>query len=31
MLQFGGTTVDGETAAVYPPLRQSDAGYPTVG
>ncbi|MFF3562528.1 aldo/keto reductase [Streptomyces sp. NPDC002574] len=27
MLQFGGTTVDGETSAVYPPLLQSDVRY----
>jgi hypothetical protein len=27
MLQFAGATVDGETAAVYPPLVQSDIRY----
>ncbi|MET9880869.1 aldo/keto reductase [Actinacidiphila glaucinigra] len=27
MLQFAGTTVDGETSAVYPPLLQSDVRY----
>ncbi|MFI1094439.1 aldo/keto reductase [Streptomyces sp. NPDC020917] len=27
MLQFGGTTVDGESSAVYPPLLQSDIRY----
>jgi hypothetical protein len=27
MLQFAGTTVDGETSAVYPPLVQSDVRY----
>jgi aryl-alcohol dehydrogenase (NADP+) len=27
MLQFGGTTVDGETSTVYPPLRASDIRY----
>ena len=27
MLQFAGTTVDGETSTVYPPLSQSDVRY----
>ena len=27
MLQFAGTTVDGETSAVYPPLLESDVRY----
>lgn len=27
MLQFGGTTVDGETSTVYPPLLESDVRY----
>ncbi|MFD3453270.1 aldo/keto reductase [Streptomyces sp. NPDC058691] len=27
MLQFGGTTVDGESSTVYPPLLQSDVRY----
>jgi aryl-alcohol dehydrogenase-like predicted oxidoreductase len=27
MLQFAGTTVDGETSTVYPPLTQSDVRY----
>jgi hypothetical protein len=27
MLQFAGTTVDGETSAVYPPLAQSGVRY----
>jgi hypothetical protein len=27
MLQFAGTTVDGETSTVYPPLVLSDARY----
>jgi aryl-alcohol dehydrogenase (NADP+) len=27
MLQFAGTTVDGETSTVYPPLAQSDVRY----
>jgi aryl-alcohol dehydrogenase-like predicted oxidoreductase len=27
MLQFGGTTVDGESSTVYPPLEQSDVRY----
>jgi hypothetical protein len=27
MLQFAGTTVDGETSTVYPPLVQSDVRY----
>jgi aryl-alcohol dehydrogenase (NADP+) len=27
MLQFGGTTVDGETSTVYPPLLASDIRY----
>ncbi len=27
MLQFGGSTVDGETSTVYPPLVQSDVRY----
>ena len=27
MLQFAGTTVDGETSSVYPPLLQSDVRY----
>ena len=27
MLQFAGTTVDGETSTVYPPLEQSDVRY----
>jgi hypothetical protein len=27
MLQFAGTTVDGESSAVYPPLVQSDVRY----
>jgi aryl-alcohol dehydrogenase (NADP+) len=27
MLQFAGTTVDGETSAVYPPLVESSVRY----
>jgi aryl-alcohol dehydrogenase (NADP+) len=27
MLQFAGTTVDGETSAGYPPLLESDVRY----
>ena len=27
MLQFAGTTVDGESSTVYPPLLQSDVRY----
>ncbi|HEY2518839.1 MAG TPA: hypothetical protein VGJ19_01915 [Streptosporangiaceae bacterium] len=27
MLQFAGTTVDGEASAVYPPLLESDVRY----
>ena len=27
MLQFAGTTVDGESSAVYPPLLESDVRY----
>jgi hypothetical protein len=27
MLQFAGTTVDGETSTVYPPLLASDVRY----
>jgi len=27
MLQFGGTTVDGEPSAVYPPLLESGVRY----
>ncbi len=27
VLQFAGTTVDGETSTVYPPLVQSDVRY----
>ncbi len=27
MLQFAGTTVDGEASTVYPPLLQSDVRY----
>jgi hypothetical protein len=27
MLQFAGTTVDGEASAVYPPLAQSSVRY----
>jgi hypothetical protein len=27
MLQFAGTTVDGEASAVYPPLLQSNVRY----
>ncbi len=27
MLRFAGTTVDGETGGVYPPLLQSDVRY----
>jgi hypothetical protein len=27
MLQFAGTTVDGESSTVYPPLRQGDVRY----
>jgi hypothetical protein len=27
MLQFGGTTIDGESSTVYPPLTLSDVHY----